>query len=156
MRLPSRCDNRVGPPRRAMTAAGASPRRGRGERGAALVEFALIAPLLFMLVFGIYAFGRAYNAKVELTGAVREGARAVALTTPPANPTTAATAAVMAAAPGLTSSSIGVTVSSSCASPPAAGSNAIVKATYPMTVDIPLWGTQTRTITVTGVMRCGV
>jgi Flp pilus assembly protein TadG len=130
-------------------------RRCRDERGVALVEFALIAPILFMLVFGIYAFGRAYNAKVELTGAVREGARAVALS-PPAGAATAATNAVRAAAPGLPPASLAVTVVSFCASPPAAGSNAVVRATYPITIDIPMWGTQARTITVTGVMRCGV
>ena len=33
----------------------------RDERGTALVEFALIAPLLFLLLFGIIDFGRALN-----------------------------------------------------------------------------------------------
>ncbi len=55
------------------------PRRG-DDAGAAAVEFALVMPLLFLLVFGIIDFGRAYQAKVELTHASREGVRVWALT----------------------------------------------------------------------------
>jgi len=48
---------------------------GDGERGAALVEFSLVAILLFMLMFGIIEFGR-YVAFVEgVNTATREGAR---------------------------------------------------------------------------------
>src|SRR3954454_3432214 len=47
-------------------------RHPRAEAGAAVIEFALVLPLLIMLVFGIIEFGRGYNAKIELTGAVRE------------------------------------------------------------------------------------
>ncbi len=35
-------------------------RRMRSERGAAVVEFALVVPILIALVFGIAEFGRAY------------------------------------------------------------------------------------------------
>ena len=68
------------------------------ERGAAAVEFALILPLLVMLVFGIIEFGRGYNAKIELTGAVREGARELAL----GKTSTQAQTTVRDAAPTLT------------------------------------------------------
>lgn len=131
--------------------------RGRavGERGAAMVEFALIVPVLLALVFGIYQFGRGYNAKVELTGAVREGARAVALTSP-ANASSAATAAVTGGAPGLTAGSIAVTVVSSCPVPAPAGANAVVRANYPMTYSIPPFFSGTWDIEVESVMRCGV
>jgi len=50
------------------------PRR-QGRRGQALVEFALILPLLMLVLFGIVEFGRAWNAKQVLTDAAREGAR---------------------------------------------------------------------------------
>lgn len=46
------------------------------ERGAAAVEFALLLPLLVMLLTGIIEFGLAYNAKLTLTHAAREGVRA--------------------------------------------------------------------------------
>jgi Flp pilus assembly protein TadG len=47
----------------------------REDRGAAAVEFALISPLLFLLLFGIIEFGRAWNVRQTLTDAAREGAR---------------------------------------------------------------------------------
>jgi hypothetical protein len=47
----------------------------RVERGQALAEFALIAPILFILIFGIIDTARAYNAWVTVQGAAREGAR---------------------------------------------------------------------------------
>jgi Flp pilus assembly pilin Flp len=47
----------------------------KDRRGAALVEFALIAPLLFLFVFGIIEFGRAVMVQQIITNASREGAR---------------------------------------------------------------------------------
>ena len=49
------------------------------ERGAAAVEFALVAPILVLLILGIMEFGRAYNAQVSLTNAAREGVRVMAI-----------------------------------------------------------------------------
>ncbi len=49
--------------------------RGRKRRGAGVVEFAIIAPLLFMLLFGIFEFGRMVMVQQILTNASREGAR---------------------------------------------------------------------------------
>jgi hypothetical protein len=48
----------------------------RGERGAATVEFAIIAIVLLALVFGIIEFGILMFDKHVLTNASREGARA--------------------------------------------------------------------------------
>ncbi|MCG6157478.1 TadE family protein [Rubinisphaera margarita] len=50
------------------------PRDSR-RRGAALVEFALVAPLLFTLIFGIIEFGRLLMVQQMITNASREGAR---------------------------------------------------------------------------------
>lgn len=47
----------------------------RSESGASMVEFALIAPILFMFLFGIIDFGRALFQYNNLTNAAREGAR---------------------------------------------------------------------------------
>lgn len=47
----------------------------RDERGGAMVEFALVVPLLLVLMMGIIDFGRAWNVKQALTDAAREGAR---------------------------------------------------------------------------------
>ena len=47
----------------------------RGQRGASAVEFALIAPVLFMIIFAILGFGMAFMQLQTIRGAVREGAR---------------------------------------------------------------------------------
>ena len=46
-----------------------------GERGAALVEFALVAPLLLVVIAGIVDFGFLFQRYEVLTNAAREGAR---------------------------------------------------------------------------------
>lgn len=51
----------------------------KSERGAAAVEFALLAPVLIMLLLGIMEFGRAYNAQITLSNAAREGVRVMAI-----------------------------------------------------------------------------
>lgn len=48
----------------------------RDEQAAAIVEFAIIAPLLFILVFGIIDYGRYFYWYARVTNAAREGARA--------------------------------------------------------------------------------
>jgi len=49
------------------------------RRGAAAVEFALVAPLFFLLVFGMIEFGRMVMVQQVLTNASREGARTAVL-----------------------------------------------------------------------------
>ncbi len=51
----------------------------RDERGAAAVEFALVLPVVLMMLFGIIEFGRAWNVRQTLTDAAREGARVAAV-----------------------------------------------------------------------------
>ncbi len=48
---------------------------GHPERGATLVEFGLLAPLLVTVLFGLVEFGLAMYTKGLLANAVREGAR---------------------------------------------------------------------------------
>ena len=52
---------------------------GRTERGQSLVEFALVIPVLIILVFGIIDFGLALRAYISVTQATREGARFAAV-----------------------------------------------------------------------------
>lgn len=51
----------------------------RDERGQATVEFALILPVLLLLVLGIIELGRAWNLAQLATDAVREGTRQCSL-----------------------------------------------------------------------------
>jgi Flp pilus assembly protein TadG len=54
----------------------------RDTRGQALLEFALILPLLLMLVLGIVEFGRAWNLGQMMSDVAREGARRAVLADP--------------------------------------------------------------------------
>ena len=53
--------------------------RSSRDRGASLVEFALVLPLLSMFLFGIVQFGLAYDMKQSINSAAREGARMAAI-----------------------------------------------------------------------------
>jgi len=45
------------------------------DRGAALVEFGIVAPMLLMLLFGIVEFGLLFGQKLDVSQGAREGAR---------------------------------------------------------------------------------
>ena len=63
---------------------------GRSEGGAAIVEFALVLPMLLTLVFGIVDFGILFTTDIATTNAVRSAARWA--TTHPTSWSNAATA----------------------------------------------------------------
>ena len=122
-------------------------RRHRADdRGATLVELALVLPILVLLVFGVVEFGRAYNAQVTLTHAAREGARVLALTRDAGAAETAAVGAATSLDPAQLS------VSTDPCNP---GQPTAVELTYAFTYDIPLLGSDTLNLTGKGVMRCG-
>ena len=50
-------------------------RKRRDQRGAAVVEFAIIAPILFLLVFGLIDFGFIFNDYLSVRNGVQNGAR---------------------------------------------------------------------------------
>ncbi len=50
-------------------------KKGTGERGQSLVEFALIIPLFLLLMFAIVDFGMGFYSWITVTNAAREGAR---------------------------------------------------------------------------------
>lgn len=51
----------------------------KNRRGAAVVEFAIVAPVFFLLVFGMIEYGRLVMVQQVLTNASREGARQAVL-----------------------------------------------------------------------------
>ncbi len=53
--------------------------RGRGDRGAALVEFALLALPLFTIIFGALEFSYAYYQNLDVRHGAREGSRLIAV-----------------------------------------------------------------------------
>ena len=116
------------------------------ERGAALVEFSLVLTVLVLVLFGIVEFARAFNAQVQLTHASREGVRVHAVT----GDAEQAVTATRAAAPNLDQLTLSVTVATCVPGEPTQ-----VTTSYPVTYDIPLFGTATINLSSTAVMRCG-
>ena len=108
--------------------------RFRSQRGQAMVEFAIVAPILLLILMGIMQLGVVYNNWVTLTDAARAGARKAAVCRSGCSPdaTTAATNAVKNSAANLTLASLGVTITSTWAQ----GADATVTATYPWSINV--------------------
>jgi Flp pilus assembly protein TadG len=120
------------------------------------VEFAIVFPILMLIVFGIIDFGRALNAQITLTQAAREGARLAALGEPNVVTST------QAAATGLSPVTVNVTACPAGAGPTA---NAVVSVSYafsfvtPISAIAGLFGgggslSGPLTLTAQGVMPC--
>ena len=60
-------------------------RRRRGERGASLVEFALLLPLLLLVLLGITEFGWTVAQQIDVRHKAREGLRQVVVAAPEAD-----------------------------------------------------------------------
>lgn len=56
-------------------------RRLREQRGAVAVEFALVLPVLMLILLGITEYGLVFYDQLTLTNAAREGARSLVLST---------------------------------------------------------------------------
>lgn len=80
--------------RRSMGGRAVAPRDVHEQRGAAAVEFALIMPLLLILVFGIISYGYMLSFRQAISQGAAEGARAAAVAQNPANQSTDAVAAL--------------------------------------------------------------
>jgi Flp pilus assembly protein TadG len=129
------------------------------DRGSAAVEFALLLPVLLLLIFGVIDFGRAINDQITLTQAAREGARLAAL----GYSTSSVQTRAQNAATGL--SPVTVTVSSSCPTGAGAGVDAVVQTSYSFSFITPVgtfaamfgsasFGSSSLTLSATGDMPC--
>lgn len=58
---------------------GAPASRQHGQEGAALLEFAIVLPLLLILLFGVIEAGWAFSQQLEVRHGAREGARLLAV-----------------------------------------------------------------------------
>jgi Flp pilus assembly protein TadG len=106
----------------------------RQEKGQAMVEFALVLPVLCVLLLAVIQFGVVFNNYITLTDAVRAGARTGAVSRLATKPVDVTEAKVRASASGLSAAELKVTIASTWA----AGSDVTVTATYPW--DISLLG----------------
>jgi Flp pilus assembly protein TadG len=149
-------------------------RRSRRDRGAVAVEFALLFPILLLLIFGMIDFGRALNAQITITQAARTGARLAAIgsSTVIADTKAAATGITLQQDPVFKQCTVGNTAGTGCSSEAnntcqtgAAGtSQAVVTVTYTYTFVTPIkaivgffgssLGSGNVTLTAVGVMPC--
>lgn len=119
----------------------------KNEKGASAVEFALILPILIMLVFGIFQFGIAYNNYITITHAAREGARraAVDLNNPLLEQI------IKERAYPIPEDDIIISITTPDGTD--IGDRVVVEITYNMTVEIPLVGSWDIPLTNKAVMR---
>jgi Flp pilus assembly protein TadG len=115
----------------------------RNQKGQAFVEFAIVLPILLLLVFGIIQFGILFNNYLTLTDAVRAGARQAAVSRTLSDQVGPAIARVRAAAADLPSSAdpsvLPVTVTPRALNGTQSweqGGDVTVTATYPYSINL--------------------
>lgn len=101
----------------------------KNEKGTSTVEFALILPLLLLILLGIIQFGTAYNAYLTITHASREGVRLAAVGRYSPDE-------VIARAPSLDAGKVDVAASPSGGVAPY-GEPVSVTVSYPVEINIP-------------------
>jgi Flp pilus assembly protein TadG len=106
--------------------------RLRRSEGQTMVEFALVLPILCLLLFGVIQFGIVFNNYVDLTDAVRAGARKAAVSRQTADPAGTATQAVVNSAGDITINPAKVSVTSTWQP----GDDVTVQASYPYSISL--------------------
>ena len=124
--------------------------RWRDEDGQAITEFAIILPVLMMLLLGIIQFGIIFNNYITLTDATRAGARTAAVNRFLGDDGASAVTAVENAAQGLDQSVLDPTISVT-ASPDwkTTGNEVTVTASYPYSINILGWTVKAGDLTST-------
>lgn len=122
-------------------------RKSARDDGAAAVEFALIMPVLFGLVFAIIQFGWLFQSWTAMEGGARAGARYMAVH----NDVAGAKQAALADMPSLGLTASAVTITPSACSP---GQTVTVSITYTSIMPNLIPGVPS-TLTRTGKMQCG-
>lgn len=124
--------------------------------GSALVEVALVTPLLLLLAFGVIGIGRVTQAQMGVAAVAREAARAAALASNPANAISGGLnrGQEVAAGYGLTNGSLRLVVEPG---EMARGSQVRAQAQYQVLLgDLPLLGWARVTVTGDDVERAGL
>lgn len=106
------------------------------ESGQALVEFALILPILMMILLGVFEFGTAFWSYQQVSAAASEGARRAAVSRTANDKTGVVTTAVRNAAPNLDADDLNVALNPGGGATWAPGSSVSVTVTYPEDVRI--------------------
>jgi Flp pilus assembly protein TadG len=104
----------------------------KNQQGQAAVEFALVLPILVLLLFGIIQLGIVFNDYLSVTDAVRAGSRKAAVGRFLQDPVSATIGQVQTAASDLDQARLNISVSSSWQH----GSDGTVSASYPYEISL--------------------
>ena len=111
--------------------------RAASESGQAMVEFALLLPMLLVLVLAIVQFGIIFNNYETLTDATRVSARQAILLRLNGGAPSSAETVLRNAASSLTQANLKVTIAAPSWTTP--GSDVTVTATYPYSINLLGW-----------------
>jgi Flp pilus assembly protein TadG len=125
------------------------------ERGAVAAEFAVILPLLMLLVVGIIQFGIYFNNRQGLQAAAREGARIASISSSTSTDVTNRVSSAMGGV-GIPAGSWTVTINPTGTQPclNRSGQPVTVTVRAPQRISVPFWTTKVVTVTGTGVFQC--
>jgi Flp pilus assembly protein TadG len=131
--------------------------RRREERGSVAVEFAILAPLIVLILFAIIEFGVAMSRALAYSAGAREGARYAAVHCQP-DASTCTTALIQSRIVASMPAGYPVTFTSFSATPICSGATTgqleTVKWTQGVPIDIPFLGDLSWTIHPSGTFRC--
>ena len=127
------------------------------EEGVAAVEFALILPVLALLLFGVLEFGRVWSQYQVFQGAAREGARCAAVAS--TSDCVVQDEIDQAAAPYEPDGNATIQVLGGGGGPEGCtntdgGKDVQVSWDQPLDINIPFWNSASVTATVKAVFRC--
>jgi len=105
----------------------------RSQQGQTMTEFALVLPVLALILFAVIQFGIVFNNYITLTDATRAGARKAAVSRQDANHDSDVVSAIRSSASGLSASKLTVP-------PPRSnwnsGDDVTVTASYPYSISL--------------------
>jgi Flp pilus assembly protein TadG len=105
----------------------------RNQQGQTMTEFALVLPVLALILFAVLQFGIVFNNYVTLTDATRAGARKAAVSRQNPNRDSVVIAAVKSSATDLKGSKLAVPPPTSTWDP---GADVTVTASYPYSISL--------------------
>jgi Flp pilus assembly protein TadG len=105
----------------------------RNQQGQTMTEFALVLPILALLLFAVIQFGIVFNNYVTLTDATRAGARKAAVSRQDPNRNSVVITAVKSSATDLSGSKLSVPPPNSTWAP---GADVTVTASYPYSISL--------------------
>ena len=128
------------------------------EEGVAAVEFAIILPVLALILFGVLEFGRVWSQYQVFQGAAREGARCAAVKATDFSDCEIQPAIDNAAAPYDPANDATVQIAGASAlngcTDATQGEDVQVSWNQPLEINIPFWKNVTVTSNIKAVFRC--